>query len=584
MQTTAAPIQNRLYRDTAIVLVFAGLALWLAGGWHLREHIIPETQAELKHQGKLALLSLTPESPQISCERIAALSGSRFSWLSADGDVLGDSSFGPSSALPLNRYPEVQDAIAGKPGHALRFDSGSGQRELFVALPITDADRVVGVLRLARPIPSRSAVVFGRCVEFLVAAGAALLVLLVLRLKHLAQLRDAAQTLANAFKTQPGKRLPGSDILELEAVSLAANRVVKNLKKADAAAERRDVEWAAVFNVMHEGILLIEDSDELRLLNPAAADFFNIADVQEVLGRLYLEVIRNADLHDYVETLRNNREHNGGIELHLRSPGGQSRDIFLSGTRICKREDHADAVLLVMNDVTRLKKLQGMREQFAGNVSHELKTPLTSMKGYIELLADSANDEPLAPCIDAISRQSTRMLAIIEDLLYLSRIEHSDPDFEHDFAAVGVKSVLASCIAARQADAEVRQIALELDASGDQTIVGNERLLAHAIDNLIANAIRHSPERGSVRVSATSNAQHLRLEFADSGPGIPAEHHRTIFQRFFRLDKGRDRDSGGTGLGLAIVKHVVYLHQGRVWVESTPGEGSRFIIELPKKS
>ena len=573
----AVPVLRQFRRDCAFVFVIGLIGLWVGSGWQLQTRVIPQLQTELEHQAALGAFSAGPAvDKQQVCEDIASRTHARVTWLSSEAEVLGDSDFGPSSALPLAHYPELKTAIDGGIGHAVRTDSSTGTQQLFVAIPIESDGQI---LRLARPLPTRLSVI-GQHAPLVITGAIFLLVLIGIRVRRLTNLQSAAASLADALESDRHDRLPRSDIQEMDHVSLAANKVIKRLRKMDAVAERKTLEWEAVFRGMQEGILLTDDSDELRMLNPAAAAFFDIPDPAEAVGKLYLEVIRNADLYERVEALRRGEADNQRMDLHF-AVGAQERGVLVSGTRIRYPNGHRDAVLLVMSDITQLEKLQRMREQFAGNVSHELKTPLTSMSGYIELLADSASDDN-QPLIATVSRQCERLQAIIDDLLYLSRIEHHDPDLEDDFADVSLSPLLERCVDARKADAAARKLSLELQAE-DTSIFANDRLLEHALDNLIANALRHSPDGATVTISAASNEQHLRLEVADSGPGIAAEYHRRIFQRFFRIDKGRDRDSGGTGLGLAIVKHVVYLHRGRVWVESEPGSGSRFIIELPQK-
>ena len=580
MQIAAVAVQRQFLKDVAIVIVFGLISLWFATGWQMARGI-PGIALGLARQASLGLeenASETDLSRQALCSAIAARSGSRSTWLSLEGVVLGDSAFGAGTTLPLGQYPEVQAAIAGKIGQAVRRNHASNSPEIFIAVPVRLDGQVSAVMRLSRPLPSRAAVL--REASPFVVWGALVLVLLMgLRGRQLRRLQRKALALQTALETRAETRLPVCGIRELDEISLAANKVAKRWRKVDVSTERKRVEWKAVFNSMQEGTLLIDDADELRLMNPAAADFFGISKAKRAVGKLYLEVIRDADLHEYVSALREGQG-SDQIQLHVDNEHGQARDFLLSGTRIKYRRDHCDAVLIVMSNITRLEKLQQMREQFAGNVSHELKTPLTSMSGYIELLAESAKDE--SGYIAAISRQSQRMLVIIDDLLYLSRIEHGDPGFEEDFSPILVKTLLETCIAARQAEADQRAVSFDLQAEGE-SLFANRRLLERAIVNLISNAVRHSPESGTVLIRATSTKRFLTVEFGDSGPGIAPEHHRSIFHRFFRIDKSRDRDSGGTGIGLAIVKHVVYLHSGRVWVESELGAGSRFFIELPQR-
>jgi two-component system phosphate regulon sensor histidine kinase PhoR len=241
-------------------------------------------------------------------------------------------------------------------------------------------------------------------------------------------------------------------------------------------------------------------------------------------------------------------------------------------------------VVLVINDVTRLMKLETMRKDFAANVSHELRTPLTSMKGFVETLQDGAGDDPETrrKFLDIIHKQTDRLTALVQDLLLLSQVERDQETGICELTPTALLPLFQETVKSYAEKAAAKRIALTLDCPATLSANANELLLGQAVANLIDNALKYSNPDTAINISAETASDKIRIKVADQGVGIAPEHLDRLFERFYRVDKGRSRDQGGTGLGLAIVKHVAELHRGRVTAESRVGAGSTFAIELPK--
>jgi two-component system phosphate regulon sensor histidine kinase PhoR len=241
-------------------------------------------------------------------------------------------------------------------------------------------------------------------------------------------------------------------------------------------------------------------------------------------------------------------------------------------------------VLIVLNDVTRLTRLEKIRKDFVANVSHEIKTPITAIKGFVETLQEGHAQDPeeIERFLGIIHKHVDRLEAIVEDLLTLSRIEKEAETQEITLEEHLVRAILVRAVQACENKAEVKKIRLELDCTEDLKGKINPLLLEQAVVNLIDNAINYSEEGKSVAVAAQETAQEILIRVQDHGSGIERKHLDRIFERFYRVDKSRSRKLGGTGLGLAIVKHIVQAHGGRVSVESRLGIGSTFILHLPK--
>jgi two-component system phosphate regulon sensor histidine kinase PhoR len=238
---------------------------------------------------------------------------------------------------------------------------------------------------------------------------------------------------------------------------------------------------------------------------------------------------------------------------------------------------------VVFNDATQIRRLENMRRDFVANVSHEIKTPLTAIKGFVETLHQGGVDNPeeAERFLGIIMKHVDRLNSIIEDLLSLSRIEQEDQRNEITLKKGPIHKVIQTAIQVCQAKADAKHIAVELNCPPGLTAQFDATLLEQAFVNLLDNAIKFSPENSKIRIEAGSRNSEVFLRFSDQGPGIPQMHLPRLFERFYRVDKARSRKLGGTGLGLAIVKHIVRAHGGQVAVESTVGVGSTFSVHLP---
>jgi two-component system phosphate regulon sensor histidine kinase PhoR len=237
----------------------------------------------------------------------------------------------------------------------------------------------------------------------------------------------------------------------------------------------------------------------------------------------------------------------------------------------------------VLNDVTRLRKLENIRRDFVANVSHELKTPITAIKGFVETLTDGEqkNKQDTARFLKIIDKHVKRLVELIEDLLSLSRIEKEAESGEITLIKGNIRDILSTAIQLCEIKASSKQIELVLECDEEIIAMIDPPLLEQAVVNLLDNAIKYSNENGIVRIQASIVNNEINISVKDQGQGIEKIHQTRLFERFYRVDKARSRDLGGTGLGLAIVKHIVQAHGGSVKVESAPGKGSEFSISIP---
>jgi two-component system phosphate regulon sensor histidine kinase PhoR len=324
----------------------------------------------------------------------------------------------------------------------------------------------------------------------------------------------------------------------------------------------------AVLNGMSEGVIVVDTENRVKLINPAAAAMCGVPQDQAA-GKLLLELVRQP----VMEGLVTGRAERAEIEI-------SGRMLLVHASRLSKQPA---GLVLVLLDISELKRLEAVRRDFVANVSHELKTPLSAVVGFTEALQDGAKNDPIQrdDFLGRIHRQSARMAAIVDDLLALTGMETQGIQIERRQVKVRVLIEKALDAISQQARARGIQLAVPPDPAQEQIVSVDEDKLIQALVNLLDNAVKFSPSGGAIGISAAREADGVRISVSDDGPGISAEHLPRLFERFYRVDQSRSRELGGTGLGLAIVKHIVELHGGKVGVDSIVGNGSTFWVLLP---
>ena len=499
---------------------------------------------------------------------------------SAPGGIVGERS-ATADAL-------IEEARAGRIARSSRYDATAGKRILVVAAPVGPAGQPAGIIRVTADTIDSDAELARSLrwllLGFLAWAAAALAVGLAVanRLaRPVADLSLAAARLADGDTSAP---IPAAESAELSALADAIASLREQLVERGLTIGRQGTQQEAVLGSMIEGVLAIDARQRVVGINRAAAELLAV-DSDRAIRRPLQEVVRNPDLRRFALRAIDCRE---PVEDDLLLRGVRDRTIRLRGTALRDLSGEGGAVI-VLNDVTAMERLENIRRDFVANVSHELKTPIASIKGFVETLLDGAADDPVDQrrFLEIIARQADRLASIIEDLLALSRIEQSEGTGNLPREAVRMADLLSAVTVDCLPRAGDRSI--QLDVSCDPHIEAevNAPLLEQALINLVDNAIKYSdPGRTvwitvGVETAATDRAPAVVITVRDEGCGIDAEHLPRLFERFYRVDKARSRKLGGTGLGLSIVKHIVQAHGGTVAVESQPGVGSTFTIRLP---
>ena len=365
-----------------------------------------------------------------------------------------------------------------------------------------------------------------------------------------------------------------------------ARRETERLRRELAAAEQRRheaddqarAERQTLFNSMVEGVMLLDAQGRVQLANQSLEQLFQIN--TDIRGQTLMESIRLHELAALVERLKT--EHHG-LSAEIELPGPQPRQLEVNAASVLDREGRSQGTIVVFHDLTRMRQLENTRREFVANVSHELRTPLSLIKGFVETLLDGAKDNPEVAdkFLHTIERHANRLHNLIEDLLTISRLESGG--IKLNVEDIGLCEFTGKMLEEMQSRAAERNTSLLNEVPATLHARADLDRLQQVFVNLVENGIKYG--RASGRMVVTGRALpdgKVELCVSDDGPGIPEEARERVFERFYRVDRARSRETGGTGLGLSIVKHIVQSHGGEVWVESELGHGAKFFFTLPQ--
>lgn len=519
--------------------------------------------------------------------RLGQLTNTRLTVIDLNGRVIGESQENPLQMENHLSRPEVRQALAEGIGQAVRPSTTLERDMMYVAVRLEDEGRPVAILRTAAAMGDFDAALEGvlhRIIRSAIVVAlilAAVSWLVIWRIaRPLRQIRRGARRFAQGDLDH---RLPIPNNTEMAALSAAMNHMAEELNHRIETITAQRNEQQAVLSSMTEGVLAVDANHRCISMNRAAARMLQPA-VADPVGRSIQEVVRNSDLQEFIEQALDSEE---PVETPLVIPqDGRERHLQAHGTALTDGQERRIGAVIVLNDITEIHKLQKVRTDFVANVSHELKTPVTSIKGFVETLLDGAGERPedRHRFLEIIARQTERLNSIIDDLLTLSRIEQQAETAPIPLEEHPLRGLLLETVELCLHRAEQKQITLDLRCEESLRARINPSLLQQALVNLIDNAVKFSEPNRSVEIRAQRLEDEVQIEVKDYGCGISKEHLPRLFERFFRVDKARSRKLGGTGLGLAIVKHIVQAHRGTVTVTSTPGRGSAFTIHLPSNT
>jgi two-component system phosphate regulon sensor histidine kinase PhoR len=571
-----------------IVLLATVAAEWFAATT-LREVLVRRELAGLTGQARLLarqvgdrLQGTDQNGLEALCQDLGKATGVRFTITDANGTALGDSVLPVDQVGDLSDRPEVREALAGQAGTATHPSKLLHKEMAYAAVPIYSAGRRVGVARASwstEAVDEELGAVY-RQIAFggLIVAVLGVLLGSGLSRRLASPVRELQRNAERFAEGDLDSKVPSLGVAELDDVAASLNQMAARVaEERDRLASGR-AEAQAILESMVEGVIAVDLEDHILATNRAAETFL-AAGPGRAAGRTVQEVTRSPDLNRLLsESL--NRDGATQAEIVMREP--EERVLQATATPLNDQQGRI-GTLVVLNDVTRLRRLERVRRDFVANVSHELKTPISAVRAAVETLQAGAMSSPedRERFLGMVARHVERINAIIDDLLALARLEEDPERLKSALRPLAIRRVLEAATDDRVALATGAGVEVVLTCHDELTALIDPSLLQQAVSNLIDNAVRHSEAGTTVQVEAKQTPDRVEIAVRDQGCGIEERHLPRIFERFYRVDTARSRAAGGTGLGLSIVRHIARIHGGEVTVESAPGKGSTFTLRLP---
>jgi len=520
-------------------------------------------------------------------KRIGKDTDFRFTLIDAAGVVVADSTTGTTDIGPHNDRPEITAARQSGLGFSERYSSTLETQMMYLAIPESaDVSEQAAVIRIAKSADSINSSI--RSLQnliwlFALAIGALTgLLMAIFSARSMAPLNEfsvSARKIADGQYDAAPSMLGRKD--EWGSLAEAFRHMQSELANREQSIIQNSAKTSVVLSSMKEGVIAIDPSGEIILANRASEKILGTSR-KELIGRRLLDIIRAPELADAIEKTLGEQTFCKTEFETMTEPRKTVNARVAPTTSENETAEEGLGATIVLNDVTDLRQLETMRQDFVANVSHELKTPLASIKAYAETLRLGAIHEENTNIafVKQIEAQADLLNQQIHDLLQIARVESGEQNW--DIKSVSVNQVCRECLNQFESEAASRKIELHQDLDkGQPTAIADVEGVRTILNNLISNAIHYTPDDGRVTIGSGVKDSYVVVTVADTGIGIDPDHQKRICERFYRVDKARSRDMGGTGLGLAIVKHLVQAFDGSVELESSVGNGSTFTIYLP---
>lgn len=590
-------------RLTLIFIVLIGSSVLIAGLFMaqvLKESHIEALKTNMQRELRIILATMDwnrggTDAEQLAyygeqVNRLRQSADARVTFIRSDGKVLGDSDHSPEDMENhLQRKEIIEAEQTGVVGSDIRYSTTIQRNMLYVVVPVKNGTLTKGYVRLSMSLEEVEAsilrvwyvLLFGLLAVFIIAALISFRVAWGIT-RPIEMITKVARQITNMdYKARVNVKKKD----EIGQLGQALNRMADSLQLQMDRIQEDESRLKSVLDNMISGVMMIDRDSKIVLLNRSAEDILGFS-VQELLGKKFDEAKQQFEFTQLIQECIDLREHIRD-EMIFYYPSERILEINLSP--ISLNENEWAGVLIVLHDITAVRRLERMRSEFVANVSHELKTPIAAVKGFAEtLLAGALNDKETAKSfLQIIFDESERLNRLIGDILELSKIESKRIPLQ--FSPVSVNTFVSNCVHVMTSEAKKKSIELEMQVEEDLYMEADEDRLRQILINLLSNGINYTPEGGKVKIKVESifhgaegmDNERIRMTITDTGIGIPKKDLPRIFERFYRVDKARSRSSGGTGLGLSIVKHLVELHKGSIRVESEVGMGTKFFIELP---
>lgn len=519
---------------------------------------------------------------QEQVETIAPSPDVRVTVMNSSGEVLYDNYSTPQRMDNHMDRPEFQQALSGTTGTARRYSETIGEEMIYVAVPVMDGTKTVGAVRSAMSMKDITDTVHNMWYSLLTGLLVTLVVgsLVVSRISFsiTRPIEEITRVARNITQRQFEDRVRIKATDEIGQLAGAINFMASSLEQQMYEISENQQRLSGVLNNMTSGVIFISEHRRIMLVNPAAEKLLGSSG-SDVVGKLHIEAGKSFGLSQYIDRCLDRGE-KFRQEIHIYYP--QERILDVNFAPYINFKGESRGVVVVLHDITEIRRLEKMRSDFVANVSHELRTPITSIKGFTETLLDGAmqDQDTCRNFLQIISDESERLYRMIRDILDLSKIEQKR--IQLHLEKVHVQELISATVALIQEQAQRKSLTIRLPAAQPEIWTTTDKdCLQQILLNLLSNAVAYTPEQGKIAIETEVEQKRLKLKVIDTGIGIPEQDIPRIFERFYRVDKARSRDSGGTGLGLAIVKHLVENLNGHIHVASVEGEGTTFTVILP---
>jgi len=563
-----------------IVICIAGLSTYLSH--FFRESYQDSLKQQLTNQALLIGDSSVSYFANGQNEDIDALAkrlgeqiNARVTIIDRNGVVLGDSNEDPATMENHADRPEVMEALAQGTGSSIRYSATLGYEMMYVAVAVTVNDEVVGVARVSLPLTEINQALghINRTIIWVAVIAAVVAILLALQLSRIVTrpVKKLTQASKKMAEGELGQEIPVTSRDEVGQLARAFNQMAVRLKEMVALISTERDRMAVILSHMGDGIFVVDSDSKVTMMNQAAERMLQLSQ-RDAQGYTFVEVVRDYELNAILQRcLSTGEQQTGMVET---SP--QKKFLGVIATPL---EDEAGCLLL-LQDLTELRRLETVRRDFVANISHELRTPTASIKALAETLQEGAIDDPslAKDFLGKINAEVDRLTQMVQELGELSRIESGEAPLQKKPFDMAEAIEQATSRLKAQADRAGLSLNIAIPSPLPQALADRDRV-EQVLVNLIHNAIKFTPPGGKIDISAKTEGNSILVSVADTGVGIPADDLPRIFERFYKVD--RARTSSGTGLGLAIAKHIIEAHGGRIWAESIEGKGSTFHFTLP---
>lgn len=588
-------MQRKIFFNIVIVLLLGVIISGMLSARIVEKNLISNVEESLTVEASLArelvgeILVSNSSDIGVYINKIKQATNSRITIVDVLGNVIVDTEQDSSKMDNHSGRPEIAAALKGNAGKSIRYSSTLKVDQMYVAQPIFKDNAVIGAVRLSKPLYEINNLIkelyINVFIAVLIGIFASSLLGYKISINTTKPIKEITYTASRIAKGNFDKRINITGHDEIGILAGSINDMADKLSDTITSLQDKNIKLEAIMSSVVNGIIAIDSSEKVLFINPMAERLLNITD-REIVGKHLLQVIRNNSIDNYLKIILKDRKF---FDIEIVIDNTEERVLKLYANPIKQtNENDSEGIIITIQDITELRKLERVRTEFVANVSHELKTPLTSIKGFVETLKEEDIDkEDTARFLKIIEDEADRLYRLINDILSLSELEQKKKKTKEVRETIKIDEAIEEIFAMLKSQSEKKNIELSMNVQKElYSLSGDPDKFKQMLLNLVDNAIKYTPENGKVWVEAYNIADRdakdkVVIKVADNGIGIPKQHIPRLFERFYRVDKARSRTVGGTGLGLAIVKHIVILFNGEIEVESKVGKGTEFRIILP---